>query len=77
MDPIEIGYYELIDSGGAITFFPAFAGRVAEFGNIPDGSESLGVRCVTLAELPGCYWRWDPLLEAMFKYAATFFEASE
>jgi 8-oxo-dGTP pyrophosphatase MutT (NUDIX family) len=72
LDPIEIGYYELTNATGKVTFFPTYVGKVDSYGDIPEGSESLGTRCVTTDELKNCYWRWDPLLERMFEYAESF-----
>ena len=36
---------------------------------IPSGSESQGVRIVPYEDLPACYFTWDALMEAMFRYA--------
>lgn len=66
---VEIGYYTLMRTNGEILFAPAYVGWVREFGRLPANTESRGTRLATLAELPSIYWRWDELLEAMFKYA--------
>jgi 8-oxo-dGTP pyrophosphatase MutT (NUDIX family) len=71
-NPVEIGFYELVGPGGDTTCAAAFVGEVSEFGAIPEGSESLGARVATLAELSQLYWRWDPLLEAIFNYASAW-----
>lgn len=47
----------------------AFLARVQGIGPLPAGSESHGVRAATLGELPALYYRWDPLMEAVFRYA--------
>jgi 8-oxo-dGTP pyrophosphatase MutT (NUDIX family) len=70
-DPLEIGYYELRSDSEAI-LADAFVGTVTSFGDIPAGSESRGARLATIEELPSLYWRWDSLLETMFRYAASF-----
>jgi 8-oxo-dGTP pyrophosphatase MutT (NUDIX family) len=70
--PREIGHYTLTDPEGVTRCAVAFVGRVRLFGNIPPGSESRGARTATLEVLPSLYWRWDALLEAMFRYAASF-----
>ena len=63
------GYYEIRMAGGELQRAEAFVGAVDSFGDIPPGSESRGARLVMPEELPTLYWRWDPLLEAMFTYA--------
>ena len=47
---------------------PALYGAVERLGTRPE-SESGGVRSASLEELPGVYYRWDPLLEAVFAWA--------
>ena len=68
-EPHEIGYYEMRSEDGVIRRAVAFVGHVREFGAIPPESESRGARLASLDELPGLYWRWDALLEAMFGFA--------
>ena len=36
---------------------------------IPPNSESQGVRLVPYEDIPACYFTWDGLMEAMFRYA--------
>lgn len=46
--------------------FPTYLTYVTAYGAIPPDSESRGVRCLTLAELPTHYFRWDALLASVF-----------
>jgi 8-oxo-dGTP diphosphatase len=68
-DVQEIGHYLLSDDTGERAYVSAFAGTVVQMGDLPVGTESCGVRLASMAELPGCYWMWDPLLEAVFRFA--------
>jgi 8-oxo-dGTP pyrophosphatase MutT (NUDIX family) len=69
-EPQPIGYYELRRQGADPVRVAAYIGRIDRYGDIPEGSESRGARLVALKELPGCYWRWDSLLDSMFLYAS-------
>ncbi len=64
-----IGRYTFTRSEGERLIVPAFLGHVQSGGDIPEGSESLGLRMVLRAELPETYFRWDELLERVFGYA--------
>jgi len=64
-----IGLYTLRSPAGSELLVPAVAGRAGRIGPIPKGSESRGVRAVPAGEIPRLYYRWDPLLEAVFAYA--------
>lgn len=70
--PTEIGFYEIRRPDTESQYASAFVGSVTQFGDIPEGSESTGARVAQMEDLPGLYWRWDALLEAMFAYADTF-----
>jgi ADP-ribose pyrophosphatase len=70
--PSEIGFYELRKPDGGTRYASAFIGSVTQFGDIPRGSESTGARVAKIKDLPGLYWRWDALLEAMFSFANSF-----
>lgn len=61
----------IIDRKGSETLAAAanFIARVETFEPLPPESESRGVRLATLEEIPGCYFLWDDLLEAVFHYA--------
>jgi 8-oxo-dGTP diphosphatase len=65
-----LGHYVLVDEAGHSRYVPAYVGRVSSLADLPPGTESRGVSLATLEELPGCYWMWDALLEAVFHYAA-------
>jgi 8-oxo-dGTP diphosphatase len=67
--PRAIGRFLLNSSESGASCVPAFVGEISDFGAIPEGSESRGVRQVSLEELADCYWVWDPLMEAVFRFA--------
>ena len=52
------------------TLAVAFAGKVKSFHERPSGFESQGVQLLDLETLPVQYFAWNPLLEAVFRYAA-------
>ena len=47
----------------------AYVATVERFESLPAGMESRGVCRVSLRDLPGRYYFWDELLEAVFGYA--------
>ena len=69
IDPQLIGHYVLSLDDGSIELIPAFAGRARELGVIPPGHESAGSVVAGTADLPTLYFRWDPLLRAVFELA--------
>ena len=68
-----IGWYCLTpinsDGSGAERVCPVYVAQVDGFSEIPEGSESVGVRLAGLDEVAGIYFFWDELLEAVFGYA--------
>jgi 8-oxo-dGTP diphosphatase len=48
---------------------PVFAAAIRARQALPDGAESRGVRLVTLEQLAELYYLWDPLIEAVCRYA--------
>ena len=64
-----MGIYSLTAETGDVTFAPAFLGRVegSDGGHLPD--EIAAVREFGLDEIPAIYYRWDGLLEAVFRLA--------
>lgn len=64
------GHFCFTYDDGRTARLPAFAGTITERGPIPAGSETTEARAAALDELPYLYYRWDPLLEAVFLYAA-------
>ena len=48
---------------------PTFVAEVKEFESIPQGTESRGVRLLTMEELPDHYFIWDALMHSIFSYA--------
>jgi 8-oxo-dGTP diphosphatase len=66
---LPLGYFLLqpaSDPAAEPLAFPTYLTRVTTYGAIPPDSESRGVRCLTLAELPTHYFRWDDLLASVF-----------
>ncbi|MDW8207453.1 MAG: NUDIX domain-containing protein [Chloroherpetonaceae bacterium] len=70
LGPLQrIGYFVLTEaSSGARQAVPAVVARVHALRPLSGTSEARGVRVLTLEELPALYYRWDPLLEAVFRY---------
>ncbi|HZP82243.1 MAG TPA: NUDIX domain-containing protein [Chthonomonadaceae bacterium] len=54
---------------GAVVVAAAFVGNVTRLDALPSHTESRGVRVLTLEELPESYYRWDELLDAVFRYS--------
>lgn len=67
----RVGTFVVTDGEGRSDHAGVFIGRVGSMVGIPEGSESQGAEVFALDRIPGIYWRWDPLMEAMFNYAAT------
>ncbi len=70
--PQYFGYYRFTLADGITTLLPTFYSAVSSYGNLPIGTESMGVRIVSLDELPQVYWRWDKLLATVFRIAGSF-----
>ncbi len=52
---------------------PTYVSEVIEFASIPEGTESRGIRLLTLEELPENYFVWDGLMDAVFHCALELF----
>ena len=65
----SIGWYRLEAAGREDRICPVFVAQVDGFSEIPEGSESVGVRLAEMSEVPGIYFFWDELVEAVFGYA--------
>lgn len=76
VDGCELGHYVIERPSGALSTVAVFYGYMDSYGHIPAGSESTGVRLAAIAELPGVYWTWDPLMEQVFGYAEERFAES-
>ena len=68
-DPLELGRYRLTAKEGAVSYIPAFLGRVVTWGAVPSKSESEGVLVATRDQLKSCYYHWDELLDRVFTLA--------
>lgn len=68
-DGRELGHYLVERPDGTIATVAVYIGAMRDYGNIPGGSESTGVRLAALRDLPSVYWTWDPLMEQVFGYA--------
>lgn len=69
---VEIGFYILTEKFGEVETarrIPVYIARADEIRPMPGGFESRGVTHVSLGELPGMYYMWDPLIEAVCNYA--------
>lgn len=54
----------------------AYVANVKEFGEILVPEESLGMKIVTLEELPEIYYDWSELTAAVFAHAIEIIERS-
>ena len=63
-----IGCYQ-ISERREVRWADCFAAKVKNVGEISMKEESLGMRLVTIDELPGIYHLWNPLTEAVFHYS--------
>ena len=67
---VPIGCYEIWD--GEITrWADCFNAQVTNFTEITVPNESLGIMMLSLENLPDVYYAWNPLMEAVFKHAAS------
>ena len=66
----EFGYFQLIDQEKLTEeIIPTFIANALTFEPIPEGSESLCMRLMTLEELEDSYFVWDDLMAAVFSHA--------
>jgi 8-oxo-dGTP diphosphatase len=63
-----IGCYQ-ISERREVRWMDCYAARVKAVGEISMKQESLGMRLVTVEELPAVYHLWNPLTEAVFHYS--------
>jgi 8-oxo-dGTP diphosphatase len=76
-----IGWYRLeslepSSLNSPVRCVPVYVGHVCSVAPIPQGSESRGVRLVSLQDLPEVYYTWDALIEAVCTYAFDFADNS-
>jgi 8-oxo-dGTP diphosphatase len=64
----HIGCYQ-INERQEVRWADCFAAKVKDIGEISMKEESLGMRLVTVDELPPIYHLWNPLTEAVFQYS--------
>lgn len=65
-----LGTFVLTDTvSGEIQRVPTYVAGAVSLGSLPPDTESRGICILSLAELPARYFRWDALLEAVFRYA--------
>ncbi len=66
-----LGSYRLVSRGESKTvrWSPAYVASLDGLEVLPPGSESRGVFLADLADVPGLYFTWDPLIAAVFAHA--------
>ena len=64
----HIGCYQ-ISERREVRCVDCFAAKVKTIGEISMKEESLGMKLVTIEELPAIYHLWNPLTEAVFHYS--------
>ncbi|MBM3493435.1 MAG: NUDIX hydrolase [Armatimonadetes bacterium] len=65
----RIGDFVTRRPDGATARAAVYHAILGALGPIPADSESAGAALFGIAEIPGAYWRWDPLMDRMFEYA--------
>ncbi len=63
-----IGCYKICEKG-EVRWADVYVGQVVSLGEISMPEESLGRQLVTMDELPGIYYDWNPLTECVFEHA--------
>lgn len=63
-----IGCYQ-ISERREVRWADCYAAKVSNVGEISMKEESLGMKLVTVEELPAIYHLWNPLTEAVFNYS--------
>lgn len=63
-----IGCYKICEKG-EVRWADVYVGQVVSLGEISMPEESLGRQLVTMEELPGIYYDWNPLTECVFDHA--------
>lgn len=66
----RIGDFIIRGRDGAISCAAVFLAWVGEPGPLPAGTESAEAGFFRLSEVEKNYWTWDPLMDAMFRYAS-------
>jgi len=63
-----IGCYKICEKG-EVRWADVYVGQVVSLGEISMPEESLGRQLVTMEELPGVYYDWNPLTKCVFEHA--------
>jgi len=69
-----MGYYRMRPAGitapksESLSYAILYLAEPVSLEPLPPGSESKGVRWADLETLPGLYYQWSPLMEAVFRY---------
>lgn len=69
-----LGAYLLREADGTEWHAPVFWGEVAHLYPLPDDTESRGILLIPPEEVQEVYHFWDPLVEAVFRYAREQYE---
>ncbi len=65
-----IGYFVLTQIGAdEVRHAPTFIAEVANFAEVPEGSESRGMQMANVEDVAGLYFSWDALLASVFAQA--------
>ncbi len=64
-----LGHFLRTEPNGDRIAVPAYVADVMQFAGLPPVTESQGVCMMTLEDLRDRYYRWNPLLQAVFTYA--------
>ena len=67
-DARPLGCFRFTRADSSEQYIPAYLGTAESIGE-PAGIDSAGAAIVSVKDLPTSYYRWDPLLSAVFNYA--------
>ena len=67
-----MGYYLVREESGGYATVPTYFVKLTNYGDVPEGSESLGTIQCPLENVRRLYWMWDALIESVFTIAEEY-----
>ena len=67
-----MGYYLVRDETGGCATVPTYFVNLTNYGDVPEGSESMGTIQCPLEKVRTLYWMWDELIESVFAIAEEY-----
>lgn len=72
-----MGYYLVRAESGDHATVPTYFVKLTQYGEVPEGSESLGALPCRHENLKARYWMWDKLIERVFAIAEEYTQDNE